>query len=228
MKYPPIILFILLACNLVSFRPKQACEYAGSNISYVKTQTEKAFDMQTLELTRFHIYKGLGAIAKSKEQLEDCGCAQASDFIYEADKLLKSATKTTTLAGTRALLGEALENTNEGLKALIGHERHGSRYGTGQLRVNTVSGEKLDTLPAPPDQDLLTKKIDSALGAYRKSLQKVIATVDCETARSFASETYQDCEEKLLQPDLSERKKYYYFRTKEITAEALEQLGNCE
>lgn len=228
MKSPLIILFILLACFLVSFRPKKACEYAGSNISYVKTQAEKALGMQSLELTRFHIYKGLGAIAKSKEKLDDCGCAKASDFIYEADKLLKSATKTTTLAGTRALLSEALEHTNESLKALYGHESHGGRYGAGQLRVNTISGEKLDTLPAPPDQDLLTKKIDSALNAYRQSLQKVIATVDCETARSFASETYEDCEKKLLQPNLSERKKYYYFRTKEITEEALEQLGSCE
>ncbi|WP_373517577.1 hypothetical protein [Pricia sp.] len=183
--------------------------------------------MTDLQLMRFHIYKSLDAIAKSKLQLEDCACEDASERIIETSELLTSATKTTSLAGTRILLEKALQNTVEGLEALYEHEQHDSPYGTDQLTVNTTDIKTGKNLSIPPDEKILKQRIDSSLTTYGASLQKVVNTVNCKEARAFATRIYQHCELQLLRSDLSEGKKYYNLRTKEITGKALEQMGEC-
>ncbi len=227
MKLYYLILYALVFCLFSSFGPTQACEYAGSNIAYVKTQTEKALAMEDLQLVRFHIYKALDAIAKSKRHLEDCACEDASERIMEVYELLKSATKTTSLAGTRILLEKAFLNAGEGLEALYEHEHHDSPYGTDNLTVNTTNIDSGKNLALPSNEKILKQKIDSSLTKYSASLDKVVNTVNCKEARAFATRIYEHCEQQLLKPGLSEGKKYYNLRTKEITGKALEQLGDC-
>lgn len=226
MKLYYLIRYTLIFCLFSSFKPTQACEYAGSNIAYVKTETEKALGMEDLQLMRFHIYKALDAITKSKLQLEDCACQEALERILEVSELLKSASKTPSLAGTRMLLEKAFQNAGEGLEALYEHEQHDSPYGTDQLTVNTTT-ETGQNLSLPPDEKIVKQKIDSSLTQYSASLQKMVNTVNCKEARAFAIRIYEHCEQQLLRPNLSEVKKYYNLRTKEITGAALEQLGEC-
>jgi hypothetical protein len=227
MKLPYFVLYAFLFALFSSFEPTQACEYAGSNITYVKTETEKALAMKDLQLVRFHTYKALDAIAKSEEQLYDCGCEDASERIIGISEILKNAAKTTSLAGTRILLETARENTQESLDALHDHENHDSPYGTDDLSVDTTDVETQKKRPMPPREKLLKQKIDSSLTKYRASLEKTIKTVNCKEARAFATRIYEHCEQQLLRPGLSEGKKYYNLRTKEITGEALEKLGDC-
>ena len=70
--------------------------------------------------------------------------------------------------------------------------------------------------------------IDDSLIPFEESLQKVVNSVDCKSARAFAQRIFQNCEQALLQSDISERKKYYNLKTQEITANALRDLGNCD
>lgn len=227
MKLYYLLFYALILCLFSSFETTQACDYAGSNITYVKNQTEKALGMEDIQLMRFHIYKALDAIAKTEKQLEDCGCEDASEQIIEVSILLKSATKTSSLAGSRVLLEKAFQNAQQGLEALHDHGQHGSLYGTDSLTVNTTDIENKQSQPVPPEEKLLKQKIDSSLTKYSASLQKVVNTVNCKEARAFATRIYEHCTQELLRPDLSEGKKYYNLRTKEITEKALEQLGDC-
>ncbi len=227
MKLYYLIRYTLIFCLFSSFGPTQPCEYAGSNIAYVKAQMEKALEMEDFQLMRFHIYKALDAIVKSKRQLEDCACEDASERIIEVSELLKSAAKTSSLAATRILLQKASHNAVEGLEALYEHEQHGSPYGTDNLTVNTTDIETGHNLSLPPDEKIVKQKIDSSLTKYSTSLQKVVNTVNCKEARTFATRIYEHCEQQLLRSDLSEGKKYYNLRTKEITGKVLEQLGEC-
>jgi hypothetical protein len=52
--------------------------------------------------------------------------------------------------------------------------------------------------------------------------------VDCKEAKAFTQNVYRICEQQLMKPNLSEGKKYYNLKTKEIAANALKKLGNCK
>lgn len=229
MKLTYLILHTFLLSLFSSLGADTGCAYVGSNINFVRTETQKALGTDDLQLTRFHIYKALNAISKSKDQLGDCGCQDASERINEVSELLKSAAETTSLTNTRIFLRKALKNTVQGLEALRDHDlgQHESVFGTENLTVNTAHIENKEKLRPPPDEKVFKQKIDSALIHYTASIQIVFDTVNCTEARAFATEIYEHCEQELLRPDLSEGKKYYNLRTKKITAEALKQIGDC-
>lgn len=185
-------------------------------------------EIDDFQVMRFHVYKALSAISKTNKQIEDCNCTYAIESLDEATILLKKATKTTTLTNTHVLLEKTLEHVTEALEAIRNHEQHESPYGSDELTVNTTSISQRETVQEPPNGKLLREKIDIALKKYKLSLQKVIATVDCREARTFALRIYEGCEQQLLRTDLSEGKKYYNLKTKEITSDALDILGNCD
>ena len=228
MKLHYLILYAFIFSLFSAFKSNPACAYADSNISYVRTEIEKAITKTDLQLVRYHTYKALNAISKSKKQLEECGCEYAMENIIETSEHLKQATRATSLASSEILLKKALVETIEGLDALKNHDQHNSAYGNDVLVMNTASTEKEEASHEPPSEKMLRQKIDSSLIKYRKSLAQVINTVDCKEAHNFAERIYNDCEQELLKPNLSEGKKYYNLKTKEITAEALERLKDCE
>ena len=79
-----------------------------------------------------------------------------------------------------------------------------------------------------PEGKALQSKIDQSLVKFQNSLEKVVTSVPCGEAHDFADRIYKNCENQLLNPNLSEGKTYYNFRVKQIVAKALEELGNCE
>jgi len=227
MKLYPQMLYALFFCLFSSFVTVQPCKYAGSNMTYVKSELEEAIVKDELQLARFHIFKALGALDKSAKQITDCDCPEASEYIDEASVLLKDATKSASLSDIRMLLKQGIQNLEEGINILYDSEKHDKsivsvkpQEGT-EYMGSTINLER-------HGMTLLKQKIDSSLTKYRKSLQQVIRTVDCQDARAFATRIYEHCQQQLLRDGLSEGKKYYNLRTEEITWKALEQLGDCE
>ncbi len=227
MKTRYFVFCCLLFTLFSSFEISEECEYAGSNMGYVKTQTQKAIVATNVNKSHFLAYKALNALEKSKKQVEECGCIDAFDFMKDALENLKMATRATSLDATRILLNRSLENTLASLQAIEGHDEHGGPYGTDVLALNTIDAKEVSKPIDIIDDDDLKQKIDISLISYEASLQTVIETVDCKKALAFATRIYDHCEAQLLKENLPEGKKYYNLRTKEITKKALETLGDC-
>jgi hypothetical protein len=222
-------LCIICLCTLSSYSDdNKACDYAGSNIGYIKTQTQKAIEAEDLNSSRYFAYKALNAIEKSRKQFEACNCDYANKNIFESLENLKKATRVSSLDGTKILLRRALENTMGSLEALEKHdELHGSRYASDVLAMNTKASEKDKLAMKQPEGPALRRQIDKSLADYKSSLDEVVKTVDCKDAYAFAHRIYRHCEQELLKPELTEAKKYYNLRTKQITEEALNKLKRC-
>ncbi len=225
-KFYSIICIIILGL-VSSFKTSTACEYAGSNINFVKTQTEKALAEDNINQARYYTYKAVNAIEKSKTQLANCGCQDATLNIIDGLENLKKATRTSTINATRLLLNRALENILGGLEAMENHGMHGTKYSDNVLVMNTVANANANLTMKLPEDAVLHKKIDQSLEKFRKSLNTILLKVNCKEAKAFANRVFTNCEAELLKPNLTEGKKYYNLRTKEITAEALEKLGDC-
>lgn len=211
-----------------SFRPSIACEHVRSNMEFVKDQTEKAITKEDINQARFYTYKALKAIEKSKKQLETCSCTAATKAIEDSLENLIMATRANSLDSTRILLTRALQNTEHSLKELEEHDLHKGEYDNDILEMNTVSeGEQRNTSSGTLDPRTYQERIDASLKHYQKSINQVIETVDCKKARAFAQRIYDNCEQELLVKNLSEEKKYYNLKTKEITKNALNQLKDC-
>ena len=218
----------LLAFSLLcSFKPNRACEYAGSNLGFVKGQTERAVSENNLNKVRFFAYKALNAIEKSKNDLTACGCEDADQFILEGKENLKKAVHTISLGEAKEFLRTALKNTFDSMEALVNHELHKNKYPDDVLAMNIVDANGVSVSRAIPSEISLHEKIDASLMDYEISLNEIVLSVNCDDARAFASRVFKECEAELLKPNLSEGKKYYNLRTKDITAEALNRIGEC-
>lgn len=211
-----------------SFKTSIECEYAGSNIGFAKTQMETAIEKDDINKARFFAYKALNAIEKSKKQVSECGCDYAEIDLEEGLKNLKMATKATSLSATRIFLERSLTYTQNGIEALKEHGSHKSKYGSEVLAMNTSTPIKNEAIFLKDKANTsLNDKIDISLEKYKASLQKIVETVSCKEARAFAKSVFDNCEKELLKSDLSEGKKYYNLRTKEITADALLRIPDC-
>jgi hypothetical protein len=225
---PTLLWRILILCAFTASASNKDCEYAGSNIGYIKTQTQKALSAEDLNTSRYFAYKALNAIEKSRKQFEACNCDYANKNIFESLDNLKKATRVSSLNGTRILLKRALDNVLESLEALEKHdELHGSQYASDVLVMNTTTSEKVKLGMKQPEGPALRRQIDQSLEDYKNSLDKVVKSVDCKDAYAFAHRIFRHCEAELLKPDLTEAKKYYNLRTKQITEAALAKLKQC-
>ncbi|WP_273277704.1 hypothetical protein [Maribacter polysiphoniae] len=222
--------FLAIAILIIfsSFTVDKACEYATSNMNYVKSETEKAIAKEDINQAKYHAYKAINAIEKSKEQIKECGCVYAEHNIKDGKTDLISATKATSLNGARILLNRALEHMTDAIESIEDHELHDSQYGTDLLAMNTTISDLEKVSMSKPTEMEMEQKIDASLENYRQSLEKIVNSVDCASARAFAENIYLHCEQQLLLPNLTEGKKYYNYKTKEITAKALEKLEACK
>ena len=222
------ILFVLFFLPFSAVGNKQACDYVGSNLGFVKSQTQKAIDSDDLNFTRYYAYKALNAIEKSKSQFEACGCDYALKSINEGLENLKKATRIGSIKGARILLKRALESTYGSLEALEKHEElHVSLYSSDVLAMNTKSAMEEKLARKMPAQKDLHQQIDNALVNFKNSLDEVVKSVNCREAYDFAQRIHSHCSQELLRKDLSPGKKYYNYRTKEITEDALRKLEAC-
>ena len=59
---------------LSSFTGVNACQYANSNLQYIKTQTKEALATSDFEKSRYHTFKAINGIEKTRENFKACGC----------------------------------------------------------------------------------------------------------------------------------------------------------
>ncbi|MEP3211353.1 MAG: hypothetical protein ABJN95_19360 [Maribacter sp.] len=227
MKILHVMLYSIALLLLSSFAPGEACSYAGSNMNYVKARTEEALQMDDINKARFYAYKAIKVIQTSTNRFNDCGCKDAAINIEESLISLKAATKSTSLNGTRILLQEALQQIIDALDALDQHEMHDVVFPSKDIAMNVEVGMEAELIANELEKNELYEQIDNSLAKYSKSINAVVDSVNCLEARAFANTIYTRCEQQLLKPNLSEGKKYYNLRTKEITAKALLRLGDC-
>jgi hypothetical protein len=224
-----IYTFCVIALLLFSsFRPNLDCEYASSNMGFAKSQINEALQTDDINQARFFTYKAVNAIEKSKNKLVKCGCTYAKTSMKESLDLLLLASKATTLQGTKIYLNRSMELTTDTMVILGDHDTHNSSYSNDVLAMNTTNNETGATTIKTSVTLSLNKKIDISLDRYRISLDKVVETVNCKDAKAFAKRIFEECQSQLLKADLSEGKKYYNLRTKEITLTALNKIGKCD
>ncbi|MEE9364624.1 MAG: hypothetical protein V3U92_18650 [Cellulophaga sp.] len=225
MKKNYFILCLIALVSLSSFASDKACEYAGSNLNYSSKETKNALAAEDINIAKYHAYKALNAIEKSKKQLNECGCKYALKNVQKSLTNLKKATRATSFSNVKKLLEIALKNSTSSIKSIEEHELHESEFSNGLLAMNT-SYSGLNTNKKIREKQL-QNKIDKSLVKFRKSLNEVVTTIECKQAYEFASNIFKICEKELLEEDLSEAKRYYNLRTKIITEEALAKLAYC-
>lgn len=227
MKTLHVLLYGIAIILLSSFAPSEACSYAGSNMKYIKARTEEALKTNDINKAKFYTYKAIKVIQTSTSRFDDCGCEDAEVNIEESLINLKAATKSTSLNGTRILLQEALQQIVDALDAFEQHKMHDTAFSSKDFAMNTASEVEKTLISTEPKKNELHQQIDISLANYSKSINTVVDSVSCVDARAFAYNIFVTCEQQLLKSNLSEGKKYYNLKTKEITEKALSRLGDC-
>ncbi|PCE64302.1 hypothetical protein [Sediminicola luteus] len=231
MKPLSLALCAMFTCVSFSFATDPACDVAQSKIELVIQETQKALKADDLNNARYHTYKAMNTVQLLDEDMKSCDCVYAQEQFKEGDRLLKNATRTSNLHSSKILLERALEALTFGAKSLQEHESHGPHYSDKVLAMNTASSQ--DSLGKPvvrkqPQGKQLEEKVAGTLDNFRDSLQKVVNTVPKKEAQAFVKKIYENCQQQLLKPNLSEAKKYYHLKTKEIAWSALADLEKLE
>ncbi len=217
--------YTLLAAN----PPSPGCLDAGSMIGFIENHLEDALEAEEVSLTRYHTYKAINTLEKSRGHFEDCGCDIAKKYIFESLENMKLATRINSLEGSRILVRRALNGTKDGEAALEMHdELHDDPYESDILKLNTSDSlSRVASGEDPENARRIEQQIDASLEAYSNSLENVVKGVPCREALEFVQRIYEHCERQLLREDLTRAKRYYNYRTKEITEGALSKLGDC-
>ncbi|MEX0314516.1 MAG: hypothetical protein AB3N18_10090 [Allomuricauda sp.] len=233
MKAKKIILLIVFIIGvlslllLTSFTSRNACEYASSNLEYIKAETQKAIISDSFEKAKYHAFKALNGIEKTRLNFLDCGCSGTIESLERSLMHLKSATATKSFDDSKEWLHLSLENTIIGIKVLRVFEQElSSGYGN-QLVLNTKSAQD-NEIGTPLPMGNLKKLVHNCLLGFESSLGKVVTEVDCEEANRFITRIHEDAQSTLLKTELTVAKKEYHQRVKTIAQEALMRLGECQ
>ena len=234
MKSRKIILLIVFIIGLLglllmsSFSSRNACEYASSNIEYIKDELQRAIIADEFEMSKYHSFKALNGIEKTRLNFLDCGCSAAIESLEKTSTYLKSATATKSFEDSKEWLHLALGNTIIGVKVLRVFEQDiSSAYGNDLLVLNTRESIENEVGTLLPQGDL-KKMVHNCLLGFETSLDKVVTEVDCEEANRFITKIHEEAQATLLKPELTVAKKEYHQRVKTIAKEALNRLGECQ
>jgi len=229
MKIYYLALYSMALCGQIAIGMAFNCDFAVQRITHIKEQTEKAIQADNINTARYFAYKALNAIEKSKKQWQSCDCEYAVSGIQESLIYLKQATKAFSLGGTRIQLKRVMDHVLISETAIAEHGNHDeSKYADDVLEMNTKEITSKDPVASKsPQGKQLERRIEASLVNFENSLAKVVASVDCQNALEFANKLYENCEKELLREDLTEAKKYFNLKTKEIVAEALVTLNGC-
>ncbi|TAI49437.1 hypothetical protein [Flagellimonas allohymeniacidonis] len=229
-----VIIFILGLIGLwllSSAGLPNACEYANSNLEYIKKQTESAITSEDFELSKYYAYKAINSIEKTRSNFEDCGCYEAIESLDHTLTSLIEATRAESLKSSKKSLNKALENTMIGITEL-------KLYGPGP----SISGQYRDDMLVMNTKEVLDsqggiinpKKVDmkqevhNTLIKFETSIANIVSSVDCAEAKRFIQATFDNANVALLNTELTVRKKIYHQRVKTITKRALLELSDCQ
>lgn len=228
MKLLQLLLGLGGSLILMSASSEKACMNTEAMIGFVKEQTEQALEEKDLSLIRYHAFKALNTIERSKAQLEACGCDYARKNLMESLENLKLSTRVTTLEGTRIPLSRAMDYIRAAREALQQHEStHDRPFGQELLAVDNSVPTETQARRVLEEEKALEMKIEEALKNYERSLNDVVEGVPCEEALVFVRRIYAHSQTQLERGDQTPAKKFYNLRTKEITEKAMDRLRDC-
>jgi len=235
MKNRKIILLIVFAIGLLglwlmaSFNtPANACQYASSNLEYIKSKIQEAVVADNLNMSKYHAYKALNGIEKTRGNFLDCGCEGVIESMETALSHLKSATKARGLQKSKTALHMALESTIIGINVLREFEQQASSdYGNNVLVLNTKDVLDFKNGMLLTQGSTVKKQVHQCLLSFESSLEKVVSDVDCKDAHRFITNIYEESRLTLLNTEISQHKKEYHQRVKTLAEEALKRLGDC-
>ncbi|WP_435623033.1 hypothetical protein [Flagellimonas sp.] len=235
MKSRKFDLFIVFAIgiqslfSMASVKNSNACEYANSNMEYIKDQTETAISATELQITKYYAYKAINGIEKTRSNFEACGCQEAISSLDDVLDNLKEATRAETHPSSKEALQKALKNTLKGIKELEDYGLSISDvYGDTMLVLNTKEVMEAQGGILLPEGKLLEQQIHNGLKNFEISIDNIVNQLDCAEAKRFIKKTYNNASITLLNTDLTKPKKIYHQRVKTITKEALAKLKECE
>ena len=206
-----------------------ACEYANSNMEYIKDQTETAISANELQITKYYAYKAINGIEKTRSNFEACGCQEAISSLDNVPDNLKEATKAETHPSSKEALQKALKNTLKGIKELQDFGLSVTDvYGDSMLVLNTKEVMEAQGGILLPEDKLLEQQIHNGLTDFEISINKIVNELECAEAKRFIKKTYDNASITLLNTDLTKPKKIYHQRVKTITQNALVKLKNCK
>ena len=128
-------------CFMTSFtKPANACQYASSNLEYIKSKIQDAIKEDALPMAKYHAYKALNGIEKTRENFLDCGCEGALESLENTLSHLKAATKSSDLKKSKSALHKALETATIGGNVLNSFAQEtSSEYGSNVLEIGRAS-----------------------------------------------------------------------------------------
>ncbi len=205
-----------------------ACEFAQNNTLFFKEQTQQAIAAKNFDKAKYHAYKALNGIYKTKPNFEECGCESALKTVNNAEENLKEATRAISFEDAGVFLNIALKNIGLTLNSLESLEhQYTSNYGNHVLVMNTTE------VSDPPKQSvthpdlLLQKTVERSLTKFKESLEKVVALDECKAAKQFIHSTLQKTKKALGNTALTKAQRYYHNRVNALANEALLQLEGC-
>jgi len=214
---------------IVSFTTYNACEFANTNTIYIKNQTQLAFNANDFKMVKYHAYKALTGIEKSKTNFKDCGCDAALKSINRTKENLKSATKSNAIFDAKSFVEIALKNTAISIDALEKYKQKDNlTNGDDLLVLNTQKSNLITDDIMELEGNTLSEKIENGVSKFKTSLDKMISVNDCAIALHYVQTTYELSELKSINENVSPGKRYYHKRIKEITKLALEDLKDCK
>ena len=221
------ILGILSLLLMASFATLNACAFANQHTVFIKSQTQLAIEASDLEKAKYYAYKALKGINKTRSNYKNCGCKPALVNISQAEQNLREATKAKSFDDSKTFLQIALKSTLTSIDALEEFEEDNSHYGDDVLVLNTKQVIEDQGGVLLPKSKQLKETMDNSLMDFEKSLENIVQHVECADAFSFISKIHDKTKNKLSDPSLSDAKKYYNGRVKEITYNALITLEGC-
>ncbi|GLU44089.1 hypothetical protein Musp01_17130 [Muricauda sp. NBRC 101325] len=211
-----------------AFKTPQACTYASSNLDFIKTEIEKAVSSKDVNMAKYHAYKALNSIEKTRSNFLDCGCDGTIESLEKTLSFLKNATKSDNFRNSKTNLHIALENVMIGEKVLrIFEEETRSSYGNNVLVMNTKNALESENSIFLTQGQAIEHQVHNCLLSFETSLDKVVTDVDCPDAQRFISNIHEEARLILLNTELSPHKKEYHQRVKELSENALNRLKKC-
>ncbi|MEO0570882.1 MAG: hypothetical protein AAF039_04190 [Bacteroidota bacterium] len=226
--YLGLVLGLLGLLLLLSFTGIQACQRADSDVRSIKDHTQRALETSSLEMAKYHGFKALSSLEKTKTHLNECGCEPAIQTAKDTEFNLKKAVRSTSLEDAKSYLKQALQNTLVTLDALKNfQDDYVSSYGDDILVMNTkeVLNEQGGILISPAKE--MQRKMDQSLTEFETSLEAVVQHVDCEDAFNFITKIINKSDRNLERSTLTKAQRRYHTRVKTISLEALKKLEGC-
>ena len=223
---------LLLA--LVSWNKYNACEIASNNTVFIKEQTQLAIEATTFDMAKYHAYKALNGVVKTKAKFVDCGCNTALQTLDDAGEHLKEATRSDSMEDAATFLQISLKNLELTINTLEEFEvsqntieEYTSDYRDDVLVMNTKEELQKQGGLVLPATKRLQEVMDESLMEFEYSLGNVVAHVECADAFSFINKILDKSDKHLQRDTLTKAQRYYHSNIKNIAYEALLQLQGC-